>query len=198
MHTEIFLTFLEYVKSANREIVKSALGYTKLFIHTAPPELLRPHLDTLVPALLNWAHDHKNHFKTKVRHIFERLIRRVGYDAVYAAAANVSEDGAKVLTNIKKRKDRAKRKKAQAGDADGESADGNADAQGPVTTGDAFEDVLYGSESEIDDSDEEDQAGSRGVTKKGRKSGAPGARLRIDDEEPMDLLQDASTRVVSE
>lgn len=197
MHTEIFLTFLEYVKSANREIVKSALGYTKLFIHTAPVDLLRPHLDTLVPTLLNWAHDHKNHFKAKVRHIFERLIRRVGWDAVYAAATSSGEDGAKVLLNIKKRKDRAKRKKAQARDADGESVDGDAGAHGPATTGNAFEDVLYGSESEIDESDEEEHTQSRAPAKKG-KDFATGARLRVDDDEPMDLLRDASTRVVSE
>ena len=123
MHVEIFLTFLEYLKAANREIVKPTLGYVKLFIHTQPPELVTSQLDQLVPVLLRWSHDHKNHFKEKVRHIFERLINRCGWDAVYAAASgDENEDGAKFLIATKKRKDRAKRKKAQNAEND-EAAD---------------------------------------------------------------------------
>ncbi|KAI5117784.1 hypothetical protein M0805_000427 [Coniferiporia weirii] len=201
LHTEIFLTFLEYLRSANREIVKSALGFTKLFIHTAPPDLLRPHLGVLVPALLSWAHDHKNHFKAKVCHIFERLIRRCSWEAVYAAAGS-DDEGTKVLLNIKKRKDRAKRKKAQSREGgDDESADGDADAseaKAPAAVGDAFEDVLYGSESELDESDEEGPAGTQAIMKrKGRKGRDTGARLRVDNDEPMDLLQGANTRITN-
>lgn len=116
MHTEILTTLLVFLSSANREIVKSTLGYIKLAIHTMPVELLRPHLSQLVPALLNWSHDHKNHFKLKVRHIFERMIRRFGWEDVYACAAE--EDARKVLSNIKKRKEQAKRKKARNEDED--------------------------------------------------------------------------------
>jgi len=82
----------------------------KLVIHTLPAELLRPHLKELVPALLNWSHDHRNHFKVKVQHIFERMMRRFGYEEIYECAED--NDAAKVIVNIKKRKDRAKRKKA--------------------------------------------------------------------------------------
>jgi ribosomal RNA-processing protein 12 len=109
MQTEIFTTLLVFLTSANREIVKSTLGYIKLSIHTLPTDLLRPHLKNLVPALLRWSHDHKNHFKAKVRHIFERMLRRFGWNDVYSCASE--EEAAKVLVNIKKRKERAKRKK---------------------------------------------------------------------------------------
>ncbi|KAH8119547.1 NUC173-domain-containing protein [Phellopilus nigrolimitatus] len=194
VHTEIFLTFLEYLKSANREIVKSTFGFVKLFIHTLPADLLRPHLKDLVPVLLGWVHDHKNHFKTKVQHIFERLIRRCGFDAVYACAG-ADEDGGKVLLNIKKRKDRAKRKKAQREDDD-ESADEKTPA-GHAATGDAFEDVLYGSESESDESDDGRPAAPQLTAKKGKKGKDMGTRLRVDDDEPMDLLQGANTRITS-
>ncbi|SRR6266550_5714442 len=101
---------LVFLSSANREIVKSVLGFMKLVIHTLPAELLRPHLKELVPALLNWSHDHRNHFKVKVQHIFERMMRRFGYEEIYECAED--NDAAKVIVNIKKRKDRAKRKKA--------------------------------------------------------------------------------------
>jgi ribosomal RNA-processing protein 12 len=114
--TEIFTTLLVFLTSANREIVKSVLGFVKLAIHTLPVDLLRPHLPQLVPALLEWSHDHKNHFKAKVRHIFERMLRRFGWNDVYSCAGE--EDAAKVLVNIKKRKDRAKKKKAHTEDDD--------------------------------------------------------------------------------
>ncbi|THH08369.1 hypothetical protein EW145_g2754 [Phellinidium pouzarii] len=199
LHSELFLTLLEYLRSANREIVKSALGFAKLFIHTSPPDLLLPHLNVLIPALLAWAHDHKNHFKAKVSHIFERLIRRCGWESVYAAAGT-NEEGTKILLNIKKRKDRAKRRKVQQREGEGDSADEDASEKvnaAPTATGDAFEDVLYGSESELEGSDDDHTVGAQTVAKKGKKSKGTGARLRIDDDEPMDLLHGANTRITN-
>ena len=116
MHNEIFTTLLVFLSSANREIVKSTLGFVKLAIHTFPVDVMRPHLAEIVPALLRWSHDHKNHFKAKVRHIFERMIRRFGWEDVYSCAGE--EEASKMLVNIKKRKDRAKKKRAQAADDD--------------------------------------------------------------------------------
>ncbi|THH02095.1 hypothetical protein EW026_g741 [Hermanssonia centrifuga] len=192
MHTEIFTTLLVFVSSANREIVKSSLGYIKLAIHTMSTEILRPHLQQLVPALLSWSHDHKNHFKAKVRHIFERMIRRFGYEDVYACAGE--EEARKVLMNIKKRKDRAKRKKANnvEGDEDEEPV-----AKAKPAAGDAFEDIVYGSESELDDSDDEHQGPSSKRAPQ-RKRETSGARLRVDDDEPMDLLSGAASRITND
>ena len=121
MQSEIFTTSLVFLTSANREIVKSTLGYIKLSIHTLPADLLRPHLKDLIPALLRWSHDHKNHFKAKVRHIFERMLRRFGWDDVYSCAGE--EEAAKVLVNIKKRKERAKRKKNARGEEEEDEQD---------------------------------------------------------------------------
>jgi len=112
MLDEILSTLLVFLSSANREIIKSTLGFIKLAVHTLSEDVIRPQLPQLVPALLGWAHDHKNHFKTKVRHIFERMIRRFGFQAVHSCA---NGEAAKVLVNIKKRKDRAKRRKAVTG-----------------------------------------------------------------------------------
>lgn len=112
MHTEIFTTILVFLTSANREIVKSTLGFLKLSIHTLPVDLIRPHLPQLVPALLGWSHDHKNHFKAKVRHIFERMLRRFQWEEIYGCVEG--EEAAKMLVNIKKRKERAKKKRAAA------------------------------------------------------------------------------------
>jgi ribosomal RNA-processing protein 12 len=39
-------------------------------------------LPQLVIGLLPWSRDHKNHFKTRVTHIFERMGRRYGWERV--------------------------------------------------------------------------------------------------------------------
>ncbi|KAH8107256.1 ribosomal RNA-processing protein 12 [Cristinia sonorae] len=188
MHSEIFATLLVFLSSANREIVKSALGYVKLAIHTMPVDLLRPHLKQVVPALLSWSHDHKNHFKEKVRHIFERMLRRFGWEDIYTHAEQ--EEARKFLLNIKKRKERAKRKKNR--EADNEDAEDRPTAK--AAGGDAFEDVLYGSESELDDSDDE---GTTEQTSKRQGGTRGGAGLRVDDDDPMDLLSGAATHVTA-
>jgi ribosomal RNA-processing protein 12 len=202
MQTELLTTLLVFLPSNNREIVKSALGFLKLIIsHSFPKPIITPHLPQLVPALLARAHDHKNHFKVKVRHILERLIRRFGYDEVRGAVGEgEGGEGVKVLGNIKKRKDRAKRKRVAAEEAGEESdAEGAQTVKGTAKAGDAFEDVLYGSESEIEDSDDEGGAGKKGKREQGQKGGKKefGARLRGDDEQPMDLLSGAASRVTS-
>jgi ribosomal RNA-processing protein 12 len=55
---------------------------------------------------------------------------------------------------------------------------------------------LYGSESELDDSDDEVPAGRPNMPSKW-KATDHGARLRLDDDEPMDLLQGAASRITS-
>lgn len=185
MLNELVATVVVFVASKNREIVKSALGFVKVAVVALPEEAMRPHLPALVPALLGWVHDHKNHFKLKTVHIFERMIRKFGYQDVYSQAGDT--DAKKVLEHIKKKKDRAKKQKmakaarAEEGDEEQEDAPRRA-------AGSAFEDALYGSDS--DESDAED-AGPRKVGAPGgpksRGAGA-GAYIQEDEGEPMDLL----------
>ena len=63
-----------------------------------------------------------------------------------------------------------------------------------TVAGSTFEDVLYGddSNSEAED-DEEENTGGR----KKRRDVHGGARLRIDNDQPMDLLESAVTQVTS-
>ena len=65
---------------------------------------------------------------------------------------------------------------------------------GRKVAGDAFEDVLYGNEDE-EDSDEDEPDDCTSVPGHPAKSGA---RIRVDDDEPMDLLSGAASRVTSE
>lgn len=67
-----------------------------------------------------------------------------------------------------------------------------------ATAGDAFEDILYGSESEGDGSDNDDEGGNRSQPRTKGKNQVHGMRLRMDDDEPMDLLDGVASRVTSE
>jgi ribosomal RNA-processing protein 12 len=212
MLNDLISTLVVFVTSNNREIVKSSLGFVKVIAVTLSAADVRPHLPALVPGLLAWSHDHKNHFKGKVRHIFERLIRKFGYDEVVQCAEGLEGDGVKFLENIKKRKERSKRKKA----ARSEGAEGGEDVMSDDdgepsklrnSTGNAFEDALYGSDSDISDSDDEaggaqrgDQRGNAKGKGKGRdKNVGPQTFIREDGDEPMDLLdRTLAGRVTSE
>lgn len=102
-----------FLDSANREIVKSALGFIKLAVHIYPTDVIREHLRPTLRSLLGWSHGNRNHFKMPVRHICERLMRKVGYEELVACVED-NEDGKKILANIKKRKEHARKKKAKA------------------------------------------------------------------------------------
>lgn len=200
---DLLETVVVFLEAKNREIVKSALGFVKVAVVSLPADTTRGHLKRLVPALLNWVHDHKNHFKLKTVHIFERMIRKYGYDDVYKCAPEGNEK--KVLEHIKKKKDRAKRQKAAKatdGAGDDVSQGGNVQKvslltrfplQEPArkqTTGSAFEDALYGSASE-EESDDEAPAPTKANAKnaKGaRRDKQNAAYLREDEDAPMDLL----------
>ncbi|KAG8213877.1 hypothetical protein J3R82DRAFT_10621 [Butyriboletus roseoflavus] len=77
-----------------------------------------------------------------------------------------------------------------------ESFQGKSEEQAfKVATGVAFEDVLYGSESELDESDDEEQVRREGSSK--RKGSDHGLSLRVDDDESMRLLQGAASRMTN-
>ncbi|KAG8934740.1 hypothetical protein FRC02_009321 [Tulasnella sp. 418] len=196
MQSEVTSTIITFIRSNNREIVKSALGFVKVVIVSLPTSVTKPHLGELVPALLGWSHDHKNHFKSKVRHIFERMIRRFGWDVIWNAARD--DDNGKFLLNLKKRKDRSNRKKAEKKD---EHTDDDSDQEKDIhksTSGNAFHDVLYGSESEDSDDEAQNTKQASNTTRpvKGKPKGE-GARLRHDDDEPLDMLQGMSSHITT-
>jgi ribosomal RNA-processing protein 12 len=116
MLSELISTIVVFVSSANREIVKSALGFAKVSVISLQTTVVNPHLDALVPALLGWSHDHKNHFKLKVLHILERMGRRFGWKALETAAGTHERAG--VIAHLRKKKERAKKKKEKQNEHD--------------------------------------------------------------------------------
>ncbi|TYI17340.1 hypothetical protein ES332_A07G017200v1 [Gossypium tomentosum] len=93
----------------NREIIKANLGLLKVLVAKSQAEGLQAHLASLVEGLLKWQDDTKNHFKAKVKLLLEMLVRKCGIDAVKAV---MPEEHMKLLTNIRKIKERKEKKQA--------------------------------------------------------------------------------------
>ncbi|KAI0432890.1 NUC173 domain-containing protein [Xylaria sp. FL1042] len=167
-----------FLTSNNREIVKSVLGFVKVCVISLPTEMMLSRLQSMVPNLMVWSHEHKGHFKAKVKHILERMVRRFGFEPVNKSCPEADK---KLLTNIRKTKERSKRKKEAA------KAQGNEDDQQRSKRRGRFEseydEALYSSDSDAsDDSDADTPSTSR----KAKKGGD--AYIMEDEDEPLDLL----------
>lgn len=163
---EILSTIELFLTHNSREIAKLAIGFVKVEVLSLPEEMVRANLHDLLLKLMKWSHHHSGHFKLKVKHIIERLIRKFGVEAVEQA---IPEDDRKLVANIKKLRARAKRKEA----ADTEAVGG---AKKFVL---AYEEALYDSEeSEGEEEPVDDKQASRRGTKYIMETG----------DEPLDLL----------
>jgi ribosomal RNA-processing protein 12 len=89
-------------------VVKSALGFIKVFMGCMDSLVILPHLAMLVRALLCWSNEHHQNFKVRVRHLIERLVKKFGHDAVLSVTPPSHH---KLLNNIRKRRERLKRRK---------------------------------------------------------------------------------------
>ncbi|KAF9397097.1 hypothetical protein BGX21_009265 [Mortierella sp. AD011] len=198
MVSEMIGTMHLFVNSSNREIVKSALGFIKVTTVSLEIGIVREHLQQIVSGMIRWSHEHKGHFKVKVRHILERLVRRFGYDDI---VAYVPEADKKLLVNIKKRRERAKRNKKNGSsgmdmEGDEEEEGDNKKSTKPLymqtTFGSAYEDALYGSESDLsDDDDDEEEGGNEGkapAKKSNKKKQGADAWIKEDGDTPLDFL----------
>ncbi|KAG9256317.1 NUC173 domain-containing protein [Emericellopsis atlantica] len=194
---ELVSTMDIFLTHKNREIVKSCLGFVKTCVISLPVEIVMPRLSTLVPNLIVWSHEHKGHFKSKVKNILERMIRRFGFDNVNN---HCPEADKKLLTNIRKTKERAKRKKDAAKQSrDGEEEDQD-DSENEGNGGqfdDAYEQALYSSDSDSG-SDDEDEDDNEAAAPRARKSQKGGKTYIVEDEdEPLDLLDKTALANIS-
>lgn len=185
---ELVATMAVYLESPNREIIKSALGFVKVAVVVLDAALVERLLPTLVPAVFGVRAEHKHHFKGRIRHLVERLIRRFGVEAIESL---VDDDNKRLVTNIRKRKERARRRRAGAGAEEAPVPDSFRPAAGSGTV-DAFEEALYGSASDTDDDGDDESNAPR---RSGRRT-EDDAYLVEDSEVPLDLLGDSAVGAI--
>ncbi|XP_068658787.1 uncharacterized protein [Aristolochia californica] len=102
----------------NREIIKANLGLLKVVVAKSQAEGLQAHLKSMVEGLLKWQDNSKNHFKAKVKLLLEMLVKKCGLDAVKAV---MPDEHMKLLTNIRKTKERNERKMSTRSEAETKS-----------------------------------------------------------------------------
>ncbi|KAI0217333.1 pre-rRNA processing protein [Massospora cicadina] len=193
--SDLIKTIELFVGSNNREIVKAALGFVKVATVALDARHLQPHLPMLLSSILAWSNDNQSRFKVKVRHIIERLIRRFGIETVEGA---FPEKHVKLIANIRRRKLRAKRQ--------AKPPEPPKPALGKRTLNNAFDEALYGSESEIESEEvEEPQPGAKvtpilgGLPFQRKSRAAAVTYIRDDqlDEAPIDFLDRAAISRIS-
>ncbi|SGZ57106.1 CIC11C00000001686 [Sungouiella intermedia] len=167
---EIASTVELFLTHNSREIAKSAIGFVKVEVLSLPEDLVRANLKELLTKLMKWSHEHKGHFKSKVKHIVERLIRKFGIEAVEEA---IPEEDKKLVANIKKTRARAKKKEAAAEESDNK--------QGKKFMS-AYEEAVYDSESDDSGDEQEDQ------NKKSRRGKGADRYILDTGDEPLNLL----------
>ena len=176
--TDLVSTLDLFLTSNNREIVRSVLGFVKVCAISLPAPLMLPRLDSLVPNLMVWSHEHKAHFKAKVKHILERMMRRFGVEAVERVCP---EEDRKLISNIRKARERSKLKKKEE-DEGGEAGD---DDKRKGRFESEFDEAVYGSDDSDDSAEEDgsDDAADETVARRKQET------FIIEDEaEPLDLL----------
>ncbi|RPB14865.1 NUC173-domain-containing protein [Morchella conica CCBAS932] len=195
---EMVSTLDLFLTSKNREVVRSVLGFVKVCVISLPREMMVERLATLVPNLMVWSHEHKAHFKAKVKHIVERMIRRFGYETV---EKHVPEEDKKLVVNIRKTRDRKKRHKdaAAAGDNDEEEKPVSKKRQSKFAS--EFEEAIYGSDSDSasdSDADSTSAAAAPRTTNSNKRGKAKNTAYIVEDEdEPLDLLDRKSLAHIS-
>ncbi|KAJ9649253.1 pre-rRNA processing protein [Coniosporium tulheliwenetii] len=170
-----------FLTSNNKEIVSSVLGFVKVSVVSLPEGIVKPRLQSLVPNLMVWSKEHKQHFKSKVKHILERMMRRFGAQEVEKWCPEADRN---LIKNIRKSKERSKRKRGEAGaGADGEQAPER--RKGKFES--EFDEAVYGSDedAETGSEDSNDDMLGRG-SGKGRREAK--SYIVEDEEEPLDLL----------
>lgn len=98
-----------FLENRNREIADATLGFVKVAVVSLPKDVVEPNLKNLIVHLLGWYREHSSHFRTKIKHLIERLLRVFGFEKI---SQNFPEEDLKFLNNIRKSKERAKRKKS--------------------------------------------------------------------------------------
>ncbi|CAI0387632.1 unnamed protein product [Linum tenue] len=105
---QLLPTTFVLLQKKNREIVKATLGLLKALVKKSLADELQMHLGSIIEGLMGWQDDtSKSHSKAKVKGILEMLVGKCGLDAVKRV---MPEEHMKLLTNIRKTKDRREKK----------------------------------------------------------------------------------------
>ena len=188
------MQFVEvFLHQNNREVIKPTLGFMKVAILSLPEEEVLPELKGLLTEFLLINTNHKNHFKSKIKHLIERLIRRFGFDVI---DNYIPEEDKKIINGIRKAKNKAKRTKAANSNEENDDPNGAGNKTSRLS---AYDKALY-EDSDSDDSDDEGEetTKSNNNNKKSNKSKKSQDRFISESKDaPLDLLDEKALSHIS-
>ncbi|XP_070833276.1 RRP12-like protein [Chaetodon trifascialis] len=147
------------LSSRTREVVKAALGFIKVILFIMDPKTLASHVTVMMDGVGSIKDDVRRHFRTKLKNIFTKFIRKFGFELVKSM---LPAEHHKVLANIRKAEARTKRRKQATEQQD----DSESEEEAPRMKSASIEDIL--AESDSDMSEDEGKAG-----KAQKKAGKP-------------------------
>ncbi|XP_044069062.1 RRP12-like protein [Siniperca chuatsi] len=176
------------LSSRTREIVKASLGFIKVILFIMDPKTLASHATVMMEGVGNIKDDVRRHFRTKLKNIFTKFIRKFGFELVKSI---LPAEHHKVLANIRKAEARTKRRKQAAEQQD----DSESEEEAPKMKSKSIEDILAESDSDL--SEDEGKAGNS--KKKAGKQQKGRAWLKEGEEDdPLNFLDSkVSQRVLA-
>lgn len=214
-------TALLFLESNNREIVRAVLGFVKVVVVIVPTQTLdaKGRIQGVLKGCMVWSKENKGRLRQKVRGILERVLRR--FDANLVEQWVDDDESRKMVKNVRKRKERSKRKKAAGDFVDAQDGEDDTSTVAGKKYDNEFDEAVYGSddsddESLLGDSDDDGDHNMSGVslkkTQQSRKDGRNNNRSSSNgntnnsnnqqyirapasdssDDEPLDLLDPKS------
>uniref|UniRef100_A0A8C4E4V3 Ribosomal RNA processing 12 homolog n=1 Tax=Dicentrarchus labrax TaxID=13489 RepID=A0A8C4E4V3_DICLA len=164
------------LSSRTREIVKAALSFIKVILFIMDPKMLASH--ATMEGVGSIKDDVRRHFRTKLKNIFTKFIRKFGFELVKSM---LPAEHHKVLTNIRKAEARTKRRKQASEQKD----DSESEEEAPKVKSKSIEEILAESDSDL--SEDEGKAGN--AQKKAGKPQKGRAWLKEGEEDdPLNFL----------
>ncbi|KAJ8014068.1 hypothetical protein DPEC_G00036410 [Dallia pectoralis] len=164
--------------SRTREIVSASLSFIKVIIFIMDPKTLAGHITVVMEGIGNIKEDVRRHFRTKLKNIFTKLIRKFGFELVKSM---LPAEHHKVLGNIRKAEARTKRSKLASEDHD----DTDSDDDQPKGRSESIEEILADSDSDM--SDDEKPKGVKTQNKPNKPKGRAWLKEGHGDE-PLNFL----------
>lgn len=174
---DLFSNILLFLQSNNREIIKPCLGFIKVSLMVIDEDLIRSKLGEILNDLMIVNREQKNHFKSKIKHLVEKFIRKFGFDLI---EQNIPQDDLKLIHAIKKAKNKSK---SESNGTTSVEAAGHTESTNALS---AYDKVLY------EDSDDEEFEESNN----NKKSNKVDHFISEGNDMPLDLLdKDAMSKI---
>ena len=99
---QVLNNILVLMGSSSREVAGASLSFVKVFITTTPIVTCTKYVPNIVKALVEMPEDCKRHFRIKTKFLYERLVRKFGWDFVSSLVPKSDLVTHKRLKNMRK------------------------------------------------------------------------------------------------